>query len=476
MTEETLDIPLSLVSKLSANHAWHYRVLVKSFLNNSIELYASESDAMQGKVEELELILGTNLKLDLVSEDLISNSLLKFYKRESIDSRVTNLEYTGSQEEFLQRLISEAKALKSSDIHIETYENNCRIRLRIDGQLVERFRVEKSDYPSVINKIKIMSNLDISEKRLPQDGRIFFATAKDKFDIRVSILPTLHGEKVVLRLLNNDATEIDLFKLGFSKIDLSNYLEAINRPNGILLISGPTGSGKTTTLYATLKLLNKSSRNITTIEDPIEYTLDGVNQVQLKENIGFTFPAALRNFLRQDPNIIMVGEIRDTETANMAIRASLTGHLVLSTIHTNSAWGTVARLIDMGIPPFLVADTLNTSIAQRLVRALCPFCKKEEVFDSRLYPKQFIPALSIDRHFVAVGCNQCFQTGYSGRKAVYEVIPIDHELSDQIKANNYRVYDILKDRGIKTLAENAFELFFNGETTIDEIFALLYNS
>ena len=475
MISQELDISPELIAILSAEQAWHYRILIKAKHANFLELYVSDKHYSAQLSEELELILGHKLNVIRVDDDLIDNSLKKYYKKQSTDARITNLQYTGSQEEFLKKLISEAKHLKSSDIHIETYEENCRIRLRIDGQLVERFRIEKKDYPSVINKIKIMSNLDISEKRLPQDGRIFFADGKDKFDIRVSILPTLHGEKVVLRLLNNDATEIDIYKLGFSKVDLSNYLEAIARPNGILLISGPTGSGKTTTLYATLKLLNKDSRNITTIEDPIEYTLEGVNQVQLRENIGFTFSAALRNFLRQDPNIIMVGEIRDTETANMAIRASLTGHLVLSTIHTNSAWGTVARLIDMGIPPFLVADTLNTTIAQRLIRVLCSFCKEKQAFDNSLYPRQFIPFKPVHEHYVATGCKTCYFTGYLGRKAVYEVIPIDYELSNQIKNNNFRITDLLQVRGIRTLAENAFELFASGETTLSEIFALLYN-
>jgi len=310
---------------------------------------------------------------------------------------------------------------------------------------------------------------------LPQDGRINFKHHDQQFDIRVSILPTLYGEKVVLRLLNNDATDIDLNKLGFSAFDLDNYLQGAKRPNGILLISGPTGSGKTTTLYATLKLLNKETRNILTIEDPVEYTLEGVNQVQLKESIGLGFAAALRTFLRQDPDVIMVGEIRDTETANMAIRAALTGHLVLSTIHTNSAWGTVSRLIDMGIPPFLVANTLNTTVAQRLIRLLCPDCKQEKPFSSTLYPKQFKPFNTITQHYTAGGCEHCYYTGYKGRKAVYEVIPIDQELSLEIKNGNMSINALLKERGVYTLAENAFQLFSKGLTSMEEIYPLLFN-
>jgi type IV pilus assembly protein PilB len=256
---------------------------------------------------------------------------------------------------------------------------------------------------------------------------------------------------------------------------LENYLHGVKRPNGIVLISGPTGSGKTTTLYATLKLLNKETRNIMTIEDPIEYTLDGINQVQLKESIGLTFAAALRTFLRQDPDIIMIGEIRDTETANMAIRAALTGHLVLSTIHTNSAWGTVSRLIDMQIPEFLVANTLNTTAAQRLIRMLCPYCKHQQKFSDDLYPKQFKPYAKVSEHYIAQGCEHCYYTGYKGRKAVYEIIPVDRELALEIRNGNMYIQDKLKDRGIQTLGENAFALFKDGLTSLEEIYPLLFN-
>ncbi|HYE56509.1 MAG TPA: GspE/PulE family protein, partial [Chitinophagaceae bacterium] len=313
------------------------------------------------------------------------------------------------------------------------------------------------------------------EKRLPQDGRIYFEQDEMSFDIRVSVLPTLHGEKVVLRLLNNDATNIDIRSLGFAPFDLDNYLEGIRKPNGILLISGPTGSGKTTTLYASLKLLNKETRNILTIEDPIEYTLEGINQVQLKENIGLSFAAALRTFLRQDPDIIMVGEIRDTETANMAIRAALTGHLVLSTIHTNSAWGIIARLIDMGIAPYLIANTLNTAVAQRLVRLLCPACKQRQPFEDSAYPQKYQPLKKLQHHYVPAGCAECFNTGYKGRKAVYEVVTIDHELAEEIKRSNYNVTHLLKEKNIRSLSENAFELFEKGLTSIEEIYPLLMN-
>jgi len=459
---------------LTKDQAWHYRVLPKNKTDNHFLLYCEDNADKNALISELEILLNLTVNLEPIPSTQIARLLSKYYIKDTAAQGSAHYQINNA-DNFLMNLIQEAKNLKSSDIHIESYENKCRVRIRIDGMMVERYLLKREEYPALINKIKIHANLDIAEKRLPQDGRINFKQNDQQFDIRVSILPTLYGEKVVLRLLNSDATEIDLNSLGFSKFDLANYLQGIKKPNGILLISGPTGSGKTTTLYATLKLLNKETRNILTIEDPVEYTLEGINQVQLKESIGLSFAAALRTFLRQDPDVIMVGEIRDTETANMAIRAALTGHLVLSTIHTNSAWGTVSRLIDMGVPPFLVANTLNTTAAQRLIRLLCPYCKKEETFDSDLYPKQFKPYSRINHHYKAQGCEQCYYTGYKGRKAVYEVIPIDQELAFEIKNGNMYVQDLLKERGIQTLAENAFNIFSEGLTSIDEIYPLLFN-
>jgi type IV pilus assembly protein PilB len=468
------DIRTEILQLLSSEQAWLYKVVPFRKANQTITCYGV---AGNDNKDELELIMASDVYFEFVAEDVIKTLLNKFYRKTTQDKNNNGLKqkYTGTSNDFLKNLISESKILKSSDIHIEIYDENCRVRLRIDGVLMERYILDKEEYPTIINKLKIMANLDIAEKRLPQDGRIFFNQNGQKFDIRVSVLPTLHGEKVVLRLLSNDATNIDIYKLGFSEFDLGNYLEGVRKPHGVILISGPTGSGKTTTLYATLKLLNKESRNILTIEDPIEYTLDGINQVQLKESIGLNFGSALRTFLRQDPDIIMVGEIRDYDTASMAIRASLTGHLVLSTIHTNSAWGTVNRLIDMGVPPFLVANTLNVSIAQRLVRMLCPLCKEEAPFDISSYPKQFKAPRLVNRHFVAKGCDNCFHTGYKGRRAVYEVVPIDMELGDAIKKNSSAIDTLYKDRDIKTLSENAFLLFESGDTSIEEIYSLLLN-
>lgn len=471
---EEISLTTDDIHLLTKDQAWHYRVLPKSKTNNGLTLYCDANDSF-GISDELEVLLGTAILLEPIATEAVTRLLSKYYIKDNAIQGGAQLHADHNPDDFLAKLISEARNLKSSDIHIESYEHKCRVRIRIDGMMVERYLLKREEYPALINKVKILANLDISEKRLPQDGRISFSHQGQQFDIRASILPTLYGEKVVLRLLNNDATNIDLNHLGFSAFDLENYLQGAKKPNGILLISGPTGSGKTTTLYATLKLLNKETRNVLTIEDPVEYTLEGINQVQLKESIGLGFPAALRTFLRQDPDVIMVGEIRDTETANMAIRAALTGHLVLSTIHTNSAWGTVSRLTDMGIPSFLVANTLNTTVAQRLVRLLCPSCKRQNNFDEVLYPKQFKPYAKVHHHFTAGGCEQCHYTGYRGRKAVYEVIPIDQELALEIKNGNMYIQTLLKERGISTLAENAFELFQEGFTSIEEIYPLLFN-
>jgi type IV pilus assembly protein PilB len=475
---ETVDyiaLTTEMKQALSTEQAWHYRIIPKVQTTACLECYIDENAFHQAIQNELEIVFGKSVILHPLNTRTIEQTLTRFYLRNVNGALKAISSVNLNSDEMIVQLISEAKNLGSSDIHIETYEEKCRIRIRIDGQLIERVIIKRADYPALINRIKIMANLDIAEKRLPQDGRIFYQQQGYKFDIRVSILPTLHGEKIVLRLLANDAQHIDILQLGFSEFDVRNYLESVKRPTGIILISGPTGSGKTTTLYATLKLLNKESRNILTIEDPIEYTLPGINQVQVKESIGLDFARALRTFLRQDPDVIMLGEIRDPETASMAVRAALTGHLVLSTVHTNSAWGTIDRLLDMGIPPYLLANTLNTTVAQRLIRLLCPHCKKEAPFDPQHFPKHFKPFQEVKTHFLPTGCHECYHTGYRGRKAIYQVIPIDVELAEKIRRKESDVADELGKRNINSLAENAFKIFVNGDTTIEEIYPLLYN-
>lgn len=461
------------IQSVSKETAWQFKIVPYNVTDRYIDVYCvipQESFA-----EEQELLTGQSVNFNPISSEELNNLLQKHYPKNE-DDRAKVKVYDKEADDFLDVLIEEAKQLNSSDIHIEAYEEFGRVRIRIDGKLIERYQIRNDLYPTLINKIKIKSHLDIAEKRLPQDGRIEYNDNGIKVDIRVSILPTLYGEKVVMRLLNNDATDIELSSLGFQEGELARYLEGAKQPNGIMLISGPTGSGKTTTLYATLKLLNKKETNVVTIEDPIEYTLEGINQVQLKEDIGLDFKAALKSFLRQDPDVIMLGEIRDAETANMAIRAALTGHLVLSTIHTNSAWGTIGRLIDMGVPPFLIASTLSTSVAQRLVRKLCPSCKEQVHESPKNLPKNYNPPYQVNSYFKAVGCDKCFYTGYSGRKAVYEVISLDKGLAELIKNGIFDASKNLKEREIKTLSDNAFDLFVNGETTLEEVYPILINA
>ncbi|BFP40629.1 GspE/PulE family protein [Flavobacteriaceae bacterium GF1] len=461
-------IALDLAQHISAEQAFHYRIVPK-IRNNGTLVLMTDAERLQELESELQIVLDIPLELEHIDSDTLQHLLTANY-RKSRKSASDELRFTT---DFLENLLVTAKELGSSDIHFEPYENHCRVRFRLDGKLVEQFHVALEEYPTIVNKIKIRAGLDIAEKRLPQDGRITVKSTGAEFDIRVSSLPTLFGEKIVLRILNRDTEQLSLQDLGLNDLQLRRYTEGTKKPNGIVLISGPTGSGKTTTLYATLKLLNNTETNILTIEDPIEYTLGGINQVQLKENIGLDFASALRTFLRQDPDIIMVGEIRDVKTANMAIRAALTGHLVLSTIHTNSAWATVSRLIDMGIPPFLIASTLNLSVAQRLVRKLCPLCKEQKPVSQELFPEGFQIPKNLSHHYEAVGCHECFHTGYSGRKALYEVIPITQELSGHIKNNVLEIDSYIRYHSITTLRENALAMLLEGTTSIEEIYSLL---
>ncbi len=460
---------------VSVDQAWFYQVVPLGFDNNVLQLAVSSEKNQAGLVQELEIILGHKISLRSIAKPELEKTLLELYPKTNAGNQQSTsqtLKLNVHADSFLELLVNEAKNLNSSDIHIETYDDKCRIRFRVDGVLIDRHKINKADYPTLINKIKIKANCDIAEKRLPQDGRINYRINNNKLDIRVSILPTLYGEKIVLRLLGSDASHLSIDKLGFAPDELERYNLAVRKPNGIILISGPTGSGKTTTLYATLKQLNKPTSNILTIEDPIEYTLDGINQVQLKEDIGLSYSEALRTFLRQDPDIIMLGEIRDAQTAQMAIRAALTGHLVLSTIHTNSAWGTISRLIDMGVPEYLLANTLNLSVAQRLVRTLCPHCKTKHALDKQELPARY-QNINMAHHHLPAGCAQCHYTGYKGRKAIYEVINITKELAESIKHNATNIDAYCKQNKISKLAENALGLFINGEASLDEIYPYL---
>jgi len=458
----------NLTQRITVEQAFHYRIVPKEVQDGTL-LLMTDTETSEDFKAELLLVLNAPVELTKTDSNTLQNYLTANY-RKGKQSNGGELRFTP---DFLEDILWTAKEMDSSDIHFEPYEQHCRIRFRLDGKLVEHFQIPSEDYPAIVNKIKIRSNMDIAEKRLPQDGRITINATNEEFDIRVSCLPTLFGEKIVLRILKRNTEGVSLASLGFNPSELQRYKEATRIPNGIILISGPTGSGKTTTLYATLKLLNDAKTNILTIEDPVEYTLEGINQVQLKENIGLDFASALRTFLRQDPDIIMVGEIRDVKTANMAIRAALTGHLVLSTIHTNSAWATVSRLIDMGVPPFLIASTLNLSVAQRLVRKLCPVCKQRRKVEQHLFPSGYKIPKTLTHHYVATGCSYCYHTGYQGRKAIYEVVPITKALTVQIKNNALEVDTYLSENKITTLRENAIAMVAEGETSLDEVYALL---
>jgi type IV pilus assembly protein PilB len=476
-SQDLINLNVSVLQTLTPNQAWKFKIVPKTVNGNLLEFYIDEASLFPQISDELEILFGKQIVLFPTRTEIILKTLGTYYRLNSSTIHSNNeKKITINNEDFLEKIISEARDNQSSDIHIEIYEDKARIRIRIDGKLMERYELTKNQYPALINKIKIKSNLDIAEKRLPQDGRILFSKNNTQFDIRVSIIPTLYGEKIVMRILCKDSDQIELNELGFSKLQSEHYLEAIKQTSGILLISGPTGSGKTTTLYATLRILNSVDLNILTVEDPIEYTLRGINQVQVKEAIGLTFASVLRTFLRQDPDIIMLGEIRDSETAQMAIRASLTGHLVLSTIHTNSALGTITRLIDMGIQPYLVSETLKLSVSQRLIRTLCPHCKQLVPFDASCLPKKFIFKNKITEQAVPRGCRECYYTGYKGRMAVFEVIPIYEFLMQSIKKNDLKIEKDLKELGISKLADSAINLFLQGKTSAEEVYPILLNN
>ena len=332
----------------------------------------------------------------------------------------------------INALLSEAIKINASDIHIEAFENRMRIRFRVDGVLREILQPPRNIAPLVISRIKIMAKLDIAEKRLPQDGRISLRVAGRSVDVRVSTLPSGHGERIVMRLLDKKAGRLDLHHLGMSAADSDTIDKLLRRPHGIILVTGPTGSGKTTTLYAGLTRLNDKSRNILTVEDPIEYYLDGIGQTQVNSKVDMTFARGLRAILRQDPDVVMIGEIRDLETASIAVQASLTGHLVLSTLHTNTAIGAITRLRDMGVEPFLLASSLIGVLAQRLVRTLCQHCKEAHTATETETAWLGADKTRPPTIYTATGCKECNQLGYAGRTGIYELVPIDDKLQNMI--------------------------------------------
>ena len=361
----------------------------------------------------------------------------------------------------------------ASDIHLEPYEKVFRVRFRIDGVLHEIMTPPKRLEAALTSRVKIMSSLDIAERRLPQDGRIKLRYSQREIDFRVSTLPTIFGEKTVMRILDKDSLQLDLAMLGFDAWSLEQFTRAIHQPYGMILITGPTGSGKTTTLYSAIHTINSPDVNIMTAEDPVEYNLKGVNQVQVNEGIGRTFAAALRSFLRQDPDIILVGETRDLETAQIGIRAALTGHLVLTTLHTNDCPSTVARLLDMGIPPFLVSSALTLILAQRLGRKICKDCRQPyDADEESLVPYGHVPqGLGVVQFYKGKGCHTCSFTGMKGRVAIYEVMPVSDEMREMILRNapTAEIREMALSQGMKTLRQNALQKVLDGVTTIEEV-------
>lgn len=370
----------------------------------------------------------------------------------------------------INALIAEAVKVKASDIHVEPYEKTLSVRLRIDGVLREILSLPARMTPVLTSRVKVMARLDIAEKRVPQDGRISIALGGKTVDVRVSTLPARFGERVVMRILDKDEARLDLDGLGMPKDTLDRFKQTLLRPNGIILVTGPTGSGKTTTLYGALTLLNDPSRNILTVEDPVEYALEGVGQTQINPKVGMSFVTGLRAILRQDPDIVMVGEIRDVETAEIAVQAALTGHLVLSTIHTNSAAGAITRLRDMGVEPFLLSSTVTAVLAQRLVRRLCPTCKEPYEADEaarRLVGAPFGEPLTLYR---AQGCGRCSHSGYEGRVGVYELIVVDEKMKRLIHddASEHELADHAFAH-FDTLAQSGFKHAIAGVTSIEEV-------
>lgn len=448
-------------------------------------------------IDDLKFLTGYNIEVVVASEVAIKGAIERYYDEgEAFDDVLADfddqgIEYVAEEEDVdvndLSKSAEDAPVVKLcnlilmdavkksvSDIHIEPYEKVFRVRFRIDGVLYEVMKPPLKLKNAITSRLKIMSKLDIAERRLPQDGRIKLKMGKNKeMDFRVSVLPTLFGEKVVLRLLDKSNLQLDMTKLGFEEKALDDFKGSIHKPFGMVLVTGPTGSGKTTTLYSALSELNKISDNISTAEDPVEFNLPGINQVQMHEDIGLNFAAALRSFLRQDPDIIMVGEIRDFETAEIAVKAALTGHLVLSTLHTNDAPSTVNRLLNMGIEPFLVASSVNCILAQRLARRICPECKEEvKIPPQTLIDTGMAPDTANKvKLFHGKGCSNCSETGFKGRLAVYEVMPIGEELKEFI-LNGASTVEIKREAmrlGMKSMRQAALTKLEEGSTTLEEV-------
>jgi general secretion pathway protein E len=486
----------SLISKLPIAFSKKHKV-VPVKMEDGVLTVATLDPLNYEPLDDLRLILGCReVRVVLSREREVLQAINRFYEQsadtpeemiQSLDTEVSDrllqeLEETQdlldvSDEAPVIKLVNlilfQAVKERASDIHIEPFQKELKVRYRIDGILYQRLNPPKRYQSAIISRLKIMAKLDIAEKRLPQDGRIPIKIADKDIDIRVSIVPTTFGERVVLRLLDKSSAHFGVEEIGLSRDMLQNLKDLINRPNGMLLVTGPTGSGKTTTLYASLSRINTPDKNIITIEDPVEYQLWGIGQIQVNPKIGLTFARGLRSVLRHDPDVILVGEIRDAETAEIAIQSSLTGHLVFSTLHTNDAASAVTRLVDMGIEPFLVASVIRAILAQRLIRVICPECKEGYIPEAEVLREIGIVPSQLERKMVyqGKGCPACSETGYRGRTGIYEMLFVSEAIRHLImkKADSASICRKAIEEGMKTLREDGARKVVAGVTTLEEV-------
>ena len=464
-----------------------YNVLAIQFIEGKLLVLMNDPLNIMAE-DDVRIASGYDLKIALCGKDEISKAISKYYSEDYMQKTAEELRNQGKVSQIIEEELSEdiknapavklvdsiiqnAVRRKASDIHIEPFEHRVCVRYRIDGELQKQFDSPREPLAGLVTRIKIMSNMDIAERRIPQDGRIFTKVDNETIDLRVSVLPTVNGEKIVIRILDKSAFNVDKEVLGIAEDDLEKINRMITKPHGIVLVTGPTGSGKSTTLYSLLKDLNKEDKNIITVEDPVEFSMDGINQVNVNTKAGLTFASGLRSILRQDPDIVMLGEIRDKETAEIAVRAAITGHLVLSTIHTNDAPSSVVRLKDMGVAPYLVSSALVGIIAQRLIRKLCPRCKEEYIASD--YEKEVL-GLSKDETLTLyrkTGCNRCNNTGYKGRVGIYEIMEINKEIRELINADESleAITNAALRNNMKTLSKSAINVILNGDSTIEEL-------
>ncbi len=493
----SVEIDPEVAKLISKDVSEKHKIVAISRAGNALIVAMSDPTNLHA-IDDIKFLTGYNVEPVVASEMGIQAAIERVFAQQAIDVDALIGDISADAVEFaeeeieanileLERASEDAPVVRlcnaillnaikkgASDIHVEPYEKSMRVRYRIDGVLHEEMPIPLKLKNAIVSRLKIMSNLDIAERRLPQDGRIKLRIAGGReMDFRVSVLPTIWGEKTVMRLLDKGNLQLDMTKLGFDNAPLADFQKAIHMPFGMVLVTGPTGSGKTTTLYSALSELNKISENISTAEDPVEYNLSGINQVQMHEDIGLNFAASLRSFLRQDPDIIMVGEIRDFETAEIAVKASLTGHLVLSTLHTNDAPSTISRLLNMGVEPFLVTASVNLILAQRLARKVCVDCKTEmKVPIESLKEIGFTAAQSEKvRLMKGVGCRTCSNTGYKGRVALYEVMPFGDDLKEAVLQGNSTAELKLAaiKLGMRTLRMSGIQKCIEGVTTTEEI-------